>query len=397
MGWLALIVLGGVAVYVMKPDERRRVARAMLRPIEDLWFAHQDDLARPDEFREALRARTRWPFATWTILATYVFLFIAMGTGHGDPEALVGWGGSIGPLTTNGEWWRLLTASFLHAGFVALLVDAAGLAQPAALVERMLGHTAFTIVYLSGALLGTAIELSRHPLVVTVGPSGGILAVYGILLALLVRGVVRPSPMTIPVRALRRLAPAAGLFLLHELWTGVLVQPAGNVPLGLGFVFGFVLARHTAERRARVDRSLAIAVASLIIAAGIAIPLRGIVDARPDVARLVAMEDRTATDYATAVEQFKLGALKGEAIAQMIERRIEPELDHVQARLAALGHVPPEQQPLVSAATEYVALRRDSWQLRAKAFHKSSMHLLREADEKERAALTAFERLRPPA
>ena len=397
MGWLALVVVGCVAAYVMKPDERRRVARATLRPIEDLWFAYQDDLARPDEFRDALRARTRWPLATWTILTTYVFLFIAMGTGHDDPDALVRWGASIGPLTTSGEWWRLVTASFLHAGFVALIVDAAGLTQPASLVERMLGHTAFTIVYLSGALLGTAIELSRHPLLVTVGPSGGILAVYGVLLALLVRGAVRRSPMTIPLRALRRLAPAAGLFLLHAVWTDVLVQPSGSVPLGLGFVFGIVLARHAPERRARADRSLAVAVATLIIAVGIAIPLRGIVDARPDVARVVAMEDRAASDYAAAVEQFKLGALKGEAIAQMIERRIEPDLNRVQARLAALGHVPPEQQPLVSAAAEFMALRRDSWELRAKAFHKSSMRLLREADEKERAALAAFERLRPPA
>ena len=140
---LVLLVLGGVAAYVMKPDERRLVARAALRPIEDYWFAYQDERARPDEFGDALRARTRWPLATWTILAAYVFVFVAMGAGHGDPGALASWGGSVAPLTTDGEWWRLLTASFVHAGFIALLVDVAGLTQPALLVERMLGHAAF--------------------------------------------------------------------------------------------------------------------------------------------------------------------------------------------------------------------------------------------------------------
>jgi rhomboid protease GluP len=396
MALLVLLVLGGVAAYVMKPDERRRFARAALRPVEDYWFAYQDERARPDEFREALRTRTRWPVATWAILTAYVLVFVAMGAGHDDPGALVRWGGSVAPQTTDGEWWRLLTASFVHAGFIALLVDVAGLTQPGLLVERMLGHAAFAVVYLSGATIGTVIELSRHPLVVTVGPTGGILAVYGVLLALLVRGVVHRSPMTVPIRVLKRLAPGAGIFLLHALWIGVLLQAAGAVPLAVGFVFGMVLARDAAERPARTDRSLAVAVATLIIAAGIGVPLRGIVDARPDVARVLAVEDRTANDYATVIQQFKLGALKGEAIAQTIERRIEPELDQIDARLAALGRVPGNQQALVAAAGEYVKLRRESWQLRAKGFHKSNMRLLRDADEKERAALAALERLRPP-
>ncbi|HEX4566544.1 MAG TPA: rhomboid family intramembrane serine protease [Vicinamibacterales bacterium] len=397
MGLLVLIVLGGVAAYVMKPDERLRVARAGLRLVENSWFAYQDDRAKPDEFREALRARTRWPLATWTILAAYALVFVSMGGVRGDAGALVRWGGAVAPQTTDGEWWRLFTASFVHAGFIALLVDAAGLTQLAVLVERMLGHAAFAVLYLSGAIIGTAIELTRHPLVVTVGPTGGILATYGLLLALVVRGTMRRSPMSVPLRALKRLAPAAALFLLHALVTGVLFQAAGMVPLGIGFVFGIVLARDAAERPARVNRSVAVGIATVVIAAGIAVPLRGIVDARPEVARMLAAEDRTSTEYTAAIQQFKLGALKSEPIAQMIERRIEPELDQIDARLKALGRVPPEQQPLVTAAGEYIKSRRESWQLRAKAFHKSNMRLLRDADEKERAALAALERVRQPA
>lgn len=397
MGLLVLIVLGGVAAYVMKPDERLRVARAGLRLVENSWFAYQDDRTKPDEFRDALRARTRWPLATWAILAAYALVFVSMGAVGGDAGALVRWGGAVAPQTTDGEWWRLVTASFVHAGFIALLVDAAGLTQPAVLVERILGHAAFAVLYLSGAIIGTAIELTRHPLVVTVGPTGGILATYGLLLALVVRGTMRRSPMTVPLRALKRLAPAAGLFLLHALVTGALFQAAGMVPLGIGFVFGIVLARDAAERPARVNRSVAVAVATVIIAAGIAVPLRGIVDARPEVARILAVEDQTSSKYAAAIQQFRLGALKSEPIAQMIERQIEPELDQIDARLKALGRVPPEQQPLVTAAGEYMKFRRESWQLRAKAFRKSNMRLLRDADEKERAALAALERLRPPA
>src|SRR5690242_845217 len=108
MGWLVLIVLGGVAAYVMKPDERRKFARQALRPIQDFWFAYQDDRARPDEFRDALLARTRWPLATWALLATI---------------------------------------AFVQRGVFALLFGVIGFAPPAILVERLLGHTALLVVF----------------------------------------------------------------------------------------------------------------------------------------------------------------------------------------------------------------------------------------------------------
>jgi hypothetical protein len=208
--------------------------------------------------------------------------------------------------------------------------------------------------------------------------------------------VLRRSPYTIPLHVLRWFGPAAGVFLLHALWVGDLGRPAGLVPLALGFVFGIVLARHVSERPARIDRVGVVAAATLVIAVVLAVPLRGIVDVRPELARLVADEARTARDYEAVVGQFKLGALKPEAVAQMIERRIEPALSAAQDRLHAVGPVPHEQQALVTAAGDYLALRLASWQLRAKGFHKSNMRLLRDADDKERSALAAIEKIRTP-
>jgi hypothetical protein len=162
-------------------------------------------------------------------------------------------------------------------------------------------------------------------------------------------------------------------------------------------MFGFVLARHVAERPAGIDRVVAVVIATLAVAVGIAIPLRGITDVRPDIARIVADDDRAAHEYEGAVAQFKLGALKPDAIAQLIERRIEPGLHASEDHLRALTHAPQEQRPLVTAAGEYVGLRLESWTLRATGFRKHNMRLLRDGDEKERAALAALDRLRPPA
>ena len=52
-----------------------------------------------------------------------VFLIILVGPGAlADPQTLVGWGGNFGPRTTNGEWWRLVTATFVHSEMLPILV-----------------------------------------------------------------------------------------------------------------------------------------------------------------------------------------------------------------------------------------------------------------------------------
>ena len=95
------------------------------------------------------------------------------------------------------------------------------------------------------------------------------------------------------------------------------------------------------------------------------------------------------------MKQFKLGTLSAEALAQTIERKITPELAAAQARLKTLGRVPPEHQPLLASAEEYLRLRDESWRLRAAALHKSSMSALRKAEGAERASLEAFEKIKP--
>src|SRR5215471_2353807 len=134
MGWLlVLLVLGGVAAYVMKPDERLRVARATLRPIEDFWFAYQDDRARPDEFRDALHARTRWPLVTGLVVAAQFAVYAE--------------------------------SPYTHPGFFATLLEILAVIQPALLVERILGHTALGVLFFSGAAVGSVMDLARQPLV----------------------------------------------------------------------------------------------------------------------------------------------------------------------------------------------------------------------------------------
>ena len=104
----------------------------------------------------------------------------------GDPDTLVGMGASLGTRTTNGEWWRLVTSAFVHTGTFQFIVNIAVLAQLGAVLERLAGRLAFAAVYLSAGVFTGLVSLSSHPVGVTVGASGAIFGLYGLLIATLI-------------------------------------------------------------------------------------------------------------------------------------------------------------------------------------------------------------------
>ncbi len=397
MFWLALIVIAGYVAYVMRPEERRRVIAIARRIAGAAWDEYCHWRSRPDAFRDALSARTRAPFLTAVVVLLNLLIFGLMLIGNGrmsDAATLVQWGASAGPLTTNGQWWRLLTATFVHTGFVQLVLEMAALAQAGMLVERMAGHVAFTGLYLTSAAFAAAIGLWVDPLPVTAGASGAIFGMYGLLVALIIRGLLRRSSLTIPIPVVARLAPAAAMFIIYSWSMGGPQWTSGPATFVIEFAVGMALTRNVAERKPPALRAAGLAATVLAIAVVIVAPLRGTTDVRSEISRLIAVENRTTVSYQTASERFKRGTIERDALARVIERIIVPELEATRSRLHAVAGVPRQQQPLVAGADEFLRLRRESWLLRARALHESSMRLLRDADEKERTSLDALEKIR---
>lgn len=107
---------------------------------------------------------------------------------------LLALGGSHGPSVASGEWWRVLTAMFLHGGPLHLLFNLACLYAVGSRLERLLGSVVFLAVYLATGAIGTLVSLLVHPDVVSVGASGAIFGLIGVSLALaflLGRGSIR--------------------------------------------------------------------------------------------------------------------------------------------------------------------------------------------------------------
>lgn len=100
----------------------------------------------------------------------------------------------------HGEWWRLLTAAFLHGGLVHLGFNMLMLWWIGAPLEEAMGRGRFALLYVAAGLAGSAGALLLSPSAITVGASG---AVFGLLGAAFVlerqAGVTGGPVMTIIV------------------------------------------------------------------------------------------------------------------------------------------------------------------------------------------------------
>lgn len=398
---LFLVVLGAIGAYiffrVMTAEERRAFLAPALAMLIEAKGAADRRRAAPDPFRDALHGRMRWPIVTpaLVLLNLVVFFLIAIGPGAlASPDTLVSWGASVAPRTTNGEWWRLVGAAFVHAGVLQVLVDMAALTQIGLLAERLTGRFTVLAVYVSAAAFANLVSLTATPLALTYGSSGGVFGLYGLLLASLMWTIVRRSPVQMPLRTAKRLVPPAALFLLYNLVSDSLPIAAEGVAFVTGAAAGLVLTPDIVERTPPLRRIAGAAAFALVVVVAWAFPLRGVANVRPEIERVIAVEHDTSGAYDAAVAKFKKGWVSAPALAQVIDQTIAPELQKVRARLETLQHVPHEQQPLVATADEFLKLRAESWRLRADALRKANMRGLREADKREQASLEAFNRIK---
>ena len=391
---ILLIVVAGVALRTMSAEERVRLGQTGLAAIREARDVIAERRRQPEPFRDALRARTPWAIVTPALVGLNMTIFVLMAFADGavsDPGTLVLWGGSIGPRTTNGEWWRLVTSLFVHRGFLHLVVNMLGLLQVGLLLERLVGRVAVAAVFVSAGVFASLVRLSASPVDVSVGASGAIFGMYGLLLASAVWSLYHRSTITIPLRTAKRLIPAAAVFLLYN---GLQSGP-DHVGFLVGFACGLVLARGIGDQKPAARRVAVAIGATAVIAIAAAVPLRGVTDARPELARVVAVEDRTASAYDAARDRFALGRVAVAKLIELIDGTILPELQEAQARLTALNGVPAVHQPLVAHAEEYLRLRDESWRLRSDGLRKTNMLTLRKADDRERAALQIIRKLRP--
>lgn len=129
-------------------------------------------------------------FITPIIININIVVFVLMAFSGAnimlpDNESLLNWGANFKPLTLEGQWWRLLTACFIHIGIIHLLLNAYALVYIGALLEPILGKVKFITAYLLTGIAASVTSLWWHDLTISAGASGAIFGMYGVFLALL--------------------------------------------------------------------------------------------------------------------------------------------------------------------------------------------------------------------
>jgi Uncharacterized membrane protein (homolog of Drosophila rhomboid) len=126
-------------------------------------------------------------------IAVFVFFNIyAMMHGYSYESMLVNFGAKDNRLIMAGQYWRLISPVFLHAGYLHLLINCYSLYVVGDIVERIFGHPKYAVIYFLAGLYGSIASFifSANP---AVGASG---AIFGLLGALAYYGVERPKVFT---------------------------------------------------------------------------------------------------------------------------------------------------------------------------------------------------------
>jgi membrane associated rhomboid family serine protease len=146
-----------------------------------------------------IRSTSDQPTLTYVLMGICVAVFVgemaggasATGSSFGG-SALFREGALRGFEVADGEYWRVLTAGFLHAGFFHLLFNMFSLWILGTMLEPAIGHVRFALIFFVSVLAGSFGALLVEPDSLTVGASGGIFGLMGAAVVVLRNRGINP-------------------------------------------------------------------------------------------------------------------------------------------------------------------------------------------------------------
>ncbi|MDQ3675346.1 MAG: rhomboid family intramembrane serine protease [Actinomycetota bacterium] len=134
------------------------------------------------------------PQLAYALIAISVVAFVAQVMSGGGIDGRDGTvyneGALFGPYVAGGDWWRIVTAGFLHAGPLHLLLNMYFLYFLGTLLEPTIGKWRFGVIYFVSLVGGSLGALFMDPNAATVGASGAVFGLMGAgILAMRARGI----------------------------------------------------------------------------------------------------------------------------------------------------------------------------------------------------------------
>jgi membrane associated rhomboid family serine protease len=208
--------------------------------------------------------------ATYVLIAINVAAFVVEIIGGGVGAGIASSGGKVfnhfalfGPQIAAGDYWRLLTGAFLHAGLLHLAFNMYALYILGSILEPGIGTPRFVALYFASLFAGSLGALILTPDSPTVGASG---AIFGLMSATFI--IARQ-------RGVGDVAQQIGFFILLNLLFSFSIS---GISIGghLGGLIGGAIAAFIvvgAERRRSGTVALELAAMIALSAAAIALSL----------------------------------------------------------------------------------------------------------------------------
>ncbi len=164
------------------------------------------------------------------------FLLMAVaGTNiwQADQNSLIFWGGNFQPYVVDGGWWRLLFSCFVHAGVFHLLINMIAMLFVGYSLEPIMGSARFATAFVISGIFSGITSIYWNELTISVGASGAIFGMYGVILALLLSDIIEIESYT-------ELMKSIGVFVVINL---LVVQNGSIDSPGLvgGFISGIIV------------------------------------------------------------------------------------------------------------------------------------------------------------
>ncbi len=214
--------------------------------------------------------------ATSMVAAAIVLMFVvewfltqrAGGPGQGGglfggirSMAMLRLGAKFGPFIYAGQWWRLVTAIFLHAGILHIGLNLWVLFDISPEVESLFGMSKFIVFFLVTGVFGYIVSLWWMPMVLSIGASGAIMGLIGVLIGVTFHhGRMGKDYRSMLWRWVIYIA-IFGLFFNAD-------NGAHFGGLGAGILLGYLIPEGAPETRPAENLWNALAVISVIVIAG---------------------------------------------------------------------------------------------------------------------------------
>ena len=197
-----------------------------------------------------------------------------------SPQQAIAFGADFGPLTLNGQWWRLVTSMFVHFGIVHIGLNMWCLWNLGRAAEQLMGRATYVLAYFVSGIFSSIASVYWHPMGASAGASGAIFGMAGVLVSYV---YLKKTPSHITIN--RKMLGSLGTFIAYNLAFGALPGISNAAHIGglvMGLAVGAVLPASGASEDARRTRLSLVAIFSAIVLVGSAMAAKKFTKGMPE-------------------------------------------------------------------------------------------------------------------